>query len=368
MPRVTFLKYFQCTVVLFFCIVTLAFAQEYTLFRAEVMQIIPTEKDAYGRETIEAKILEGSEAGKLITIESVGPSIHVGETFYAERGTRQEDGTPVYYFVDFNRVPINYFLIGLFIICAVLVGGKQGIRGLLALTGSLLLIFFVLLPGIRAGHSPALLSVIVAVPIVMFGSYLTHGFNKTTTAAVIGMLVTITLTGALTYIIFPLAHLSGLWSEGAELLIDSGKAGDGGYDFTGILFCGMIIGFLGILIDIAVAQAIAVEELFRVNPLLSKKIARERALRMGREHIGTLINMLAILYVAAALPVLLYFLPADHGQPPVLNSEVFSMEIMRTMLGSIGLMLAVPITTVLAVFMLYKNQPKSSAKNDNIAT
>ncbi len=303
-------------------------------------------KDSERRsETVEAKILEGDEKGKIVIIENIPGDLTPGQKFFSETIVGS-DGKIDHYFTGYDRLPIDYFFIGLFILCAILIGGKQGARGIISLAGSLLLVAYILLPGIASGHSPLALSVIVAALIIILGSYVTHGFNRTTTAAILGMFITLIITSGLSYYSITFAHLSGVQNDLTDMGIDA-------YDFKSLLFAGMLIGLLGILIDIAITQAVAVEELLSMNPECSKKVIYARALRMGREHIGTLVNMLVILYVGTSLPLfLLYYKDLSLSIKRVMNLEIFSTAITHTMIGSIGLMLSVPITTLISLVFL----------------
>jgi uncharacterized membrane protein len=237
-------------------------------------------------------------------------------------------------------------------------GRGPGIRGIASLLGSLVLIFYLLLPGIYAGLSPVLVSIGVASLIIIVGSYITHGFNRTTTAAMLGMIATVFITGAATYFVIQAAQLSGFTSEhNVYLNFDT----DGRISMIGLLFGGIMIGLLGVLYDIAIGQAVAVEELARAGAHYTRTQVYQRGLRIGREHIGALINTLAIAYVGASLPLLLLFNQSDTSIMYIINSEMFSTEIIRILMGSIGLILAVPITTFIASYFLSaKNVPKEA--------
>ncbi len=127
----------------------------------------------------------------------------------------------------------------------------------------------------------------------------------------------------------------------------------GGIDLVGLLMGGIMIGLLGVLYDVSIGQSIAVEELHNIASHLSRWKIYKRAIRIGREHIGALVNTLAIAYVGASLPLLLLFYSgADASFSTIINREVFATEIIRILIGSIGLVLAVPITTLLSVIML----------------
>jgi uncharacterized membrane protein len=211
----------------------------------------------------------------------------------------------------------------------------------------------VLFPGILQGYSPVLLSVGVSAIIIILGSYITHGFNRTTTAAVLGMLVTIVVTGVIAYFAVDSTRLRGLETEDAMYLNLNMQ---GAIDLVGLLLGGILIGLLGVLYDAAIGQAVAVEELRRAGPNLSAKHVFLRALRIGREHIGALVNILALAYVGAALPLLLLFYTSKFPFSVSVNNEIFATEIIRSMIGSIGLILAIPITTLISVFILFRTE------------
>lgn len=300
-------------------------------------------------QTIRAEILEGSEKGKIVSVENDYISLKKDETFYLRIITDFE-GTKYYSVSDPYRLPVLFTLMGLFVIAVAVFGGLQGLRGLVSLIGGFFLIIYLLLPGILAGYSPIVVAIGVASLIIGVGSFITHGFNKMTLAAVCGMIVTILLTGALAWASIHFGRLTGFESEEAvSLYFNTG----GSIDFAGLLLAGILIGLLGILYDIAIGQAVSVEEIKRAGPGLSAREVYLRAQRIGREHTGALVNSLAIAYVGVSLPLLLLFY--NTGSDYVLlnmNREIFAAEIVRTMVGSIGLVLAVPITTIISVWML----------------
>lgn len=327
--------------------------------KAEVLEIlkqgtvnIPGTDVEHSNQTIKVKVVDGEEKGKVVVVENDYLDLEVGEVFYL-RHTKDTFGGADYYAVDEPyRMPRVLFLVGLFVVLVIIFGGIQGVRGIVSLFGSLILILYVLLPGILSGYSPLLVTIGVSSLIIIVGSYITHGFNKTTSCAVIGMIITVSITGALAFWAVHFTRLSGYGSDEMTYLnINSG----GQLDILGLLLGGIMIGLLGVLYDIAIGQAISVEELIRIAPHVPKKTIYQRATRIGREHIGALVNTLAIAYVGTALPLLLLFYQASSSNAWVtMNRELFATEIVRTMIGSIGLVLAVPITTAVSVWVLMK--------------
>lgn len=341
----------------------LAFAQTaqpdtITFLKAKVVDVVSSEvkqipgtETAENYQTIKAEILEGPQTGQVVTLDNDFLLMSVGDEFYLRHDVNPLDGTDYYSVDEPYRIPVLEFFVALFIVCLFVFGGKQGIRGLISLIASLLFIGYVLLPGILAGYSPVLVSMGVSALIIILGSYITHGFNRTTTAAVIGMLLTIVVTGALAYLAIHWGHFTGYTSEEATYLnFDT----SGSINFVGLLLGSVMIGLLGVLYDAGISQAVAVEELIHMGESAARGKILARAMRIGREHIGALVNTLAIAYVGVSLPLLLLF-KVSNTQPviTVINEELFATEIIRTMIGSIGLILAVPITTLVAVYMLY---------------
>ncbi len=372
-------KSFFCTTVLFASLFSVSHAQDIsaitdpnaevvTFVKAHVTDVlsqevrqIPGTNTMSNYQTIKAALLEGPNRGEIVQVDNDYLMMRPGDVFYFQHTTNPSEGIDRYVVSEPYRLPVLWFFVGLFIVCLCVFGGKQGMRGLLSLIASFFFIGFFLLPGILHGYSPILVSIGVSSLIIILGSYGTHGFNKTTTAAVAGMLATIVLSGALAWAAIDWAHLSGFSNEEATYLNFNTR---GSIDFIGLLFGSIMIGLLGVLYDAAISQAITVEELFSAGqaPLpagrqVTKLEVYKRAQRIGREHIGALVNTLAIAYVGVSMPLLLLFMTSHLDLWLTINQEVFATEIIRMMVGSIGLILAVPVTTTIAVWMLHTQHP-----------
>ena len=322
---------------------------------SQTVKEIPGTQTTANYQTLTALVITGPDAKKTVTVQNDYLDLKRGQEFYMTHVIEPSDGIDTYNVTEPYRLPAVFMWVGLFVFVTILFGGWQGIRGLLSLVVSIAAIVYVLLPGILHGYSPILLSMGICSAIVFVGSYLTHGFTKTTTAAVCGMIFTIIITGVLAYFAVHTTQLSGYTNEDSAYL---NLQTQGTIDFVGLLLGGIMIGLLGILYDAAISQAVAIEELGMAAEHYSRPRVFKRAMRMGREHIGALINTLAIAYVGASLPLLLLLHFSNMSLAVDLNQEIFSTEIIRTVIGSIGLILAVPITTLIATFMLVK--PKSS--------
>ena len=331
---------------------------DHTVVKARVTEIISSETEIIpGTDTeaivqeIEVKITEGSRAGEIISFTNDYIPLKDGQVFYLNI-IQTPDGTTYYSVSEPYRIPALVIFTMLFLAVVLLFGGKQGARGLVSLGVSVFVIFYFLLPRILSGGNPVLVSLLAASFIIVLGSYITHGFNRTTTTAVAGMVSTILATGILAFIAVKTAYLSGFSSDEAIYLNFNTQ---GTLDFQGLLFGGILIGLLGILYDAAISQAVIVEELHHANKLLPKKTVYRKAIRIGREHIGALVDTLAIAYVGASLPLFLFFFSAEGTSfMNVINREIFATEIIRILIGSIGVIMTVPITTWISTLLIVK--------------
>lgn len=259
------------------------------------------------------------------------------------------DGDPTdpesYQVVDFQRGTPLAVLALLFAAAVVALGRWRGAAALgsLVLTGVVLVVF--VLPAILAGKDPLAVAV-VGCSVIMFGTlYLTHGLSARTSVAVLGTLGSLVLIGLLGAGFAAASALTGADEDTASLANALGS----GLDGRGIVLAGLMIGALGALDDVTVTQASAVWELRRADPGLRPAALFGAAMRIGRDHVGAAVNTLVLAYAGAALPLLLLFSVAERGLVDTLTSQVIATEVVRTLVGSIGLVAAVPLTTLLAV-------------------
>jgi uncharacterized membrane protein len=266
------------------------------------------------------------------------------------------DGKEIYGVKDSYRLDVIWALLGSFILLVLFLGGKQGFLSLLSLVGSFGAMFYVLFPGILAGYNPVLLSGVLAVLILFLIMYMTHGFNRMTTSAFLGCFLTIAITIGLSYVVVLYAKLSG-FSDEESIYLNFNT--NGSINFQGLLLGAIIIGVIGIIDDIAITQASVVAELRNLNEKLSSQDIFRKAMKIGRDHTGAVVNSLVLAYTGASLPLLLLLYTSETPVLELINMDYISTEIVRTLVGSIGLVLAVPITTFVAVKLI---KDKSSVK------
>jgi uncharacterized membrane protein len=320
---------------------------------SEEERLVPGTATTHIFQTLLVEILEGEKRNEEVVMDNDFFKLRKGDKFFMNY-LITIGGEELYTVRDLDRRNALWGFLLLFVAAVVLLGGKQGLHSLLSLAGSFFVILYVLVPSILRGYPPIPTSIILASVILFIAIYFTHGWNRESHAAFAGTVVGVTFTGVLAYLGVTLARLSGFVSEESVYL----NFNVPGLDFQGLLLGGIMIGVLGVLDDIAITQSAVVSELYGSSPKISRREAYLRALRVGKEHVGALVNTLALAYTGAALPLLLLFSMSEASAGSILNQEVFATEIIRTIVGSVGLILTVPITTLLAVVLLEKHRGK----------
>ena len=300
------------------------------------------------------RLLEGERAGDVVALDNDLVRLREGDRIIVNR-LQAIDGFEWFAFKDTER---RAHLVGIFILLVGLVlwfAGKKGIRALVSLGLSLLAIFFVLVPALLAGYNPAWVSLGVSIIVLALILFLTHGINPRSAIAFAGTVSAIFITCAIAAYWVTAMRLTGFGSDASVFL--NFQTG-GALDFSGLLLGSMIIGLLGVLDDVSITQTSVVQELRAANNALGFKELYQRAIRVGRDHVGSLVNTLALAYVGAALPIVLLFSAGNSSLMMSLNQEIVAAEILRIIIGSIGLILAVPITTAMAAWYFKDKDPE----------
>jgi uncharacterized membrane protein len=293
------------------------------------------------------ELTAGADKGKDTVLEFTGepgdPVLHQGDHV---RMVRSVDSTGVvtYYFADFARgLPLTL----LAILFAVVVVAIARLRGLAALFGIVLafgiLVEFVL-PALLSGQPPLAVALVAGSAIMFVVLYLSHGFSWRTSTALLGTLGALALTGLLSLGATDVTHITGLQNEENT----SVQVYAHGIQLTGLLLAGFVIGSLGVLNDVTITQASAVFELADGDATASRRLLFTRGMRIGRDHIASTVYTLVLAYAGSALPILLLFTVAGRSLHDTITSDIVDDEIVRSLVGGIGLALAVPITTLVA--------------------
>jgi uncharacterized membrane protein len=336
---------------------------------ARVVEVVteePTDvglpEDAPTLMTVTAEVLEGPAAGELRTLPPVStevfPPLRVGDRLDLERVVI--DGVPQYYLRDFQRLPTLAWLVGLFVVAVLAIGRWHGLRSLLGLGLSLLIVVRFVVPAILAGSSPPLVAMVGAMAIMVVTLYLTHGVNEMTTSAVVGTAAALTVTIGLALLFIDRGRITGFASEEAVYA----RFAVEGLDLQGLVLAGLIIAALGVLDDVTVSQASTVFALHRTDPDLSWRALFGRAMTVGRDHIASVVNTLFLAYAGASLALLVLFSTGGLPVRQILNTELLAAEIIKTVVGSLGLIAAVPFTTALAATVALQRRTSAAAPDD----
>jgi uncharacterized membrane protein len=297
------------------------------------------------------RLTEGTGAGSVVTVElPVGPgapSISEGDEVVLNYIPASELGPARYSVVDHQRGQEMIFLLALCAAVIVAFGRWRGLTAILGLAVSFGVLLTFVIPGILSGSNPLLIAIVGSAAIMFAVLYLTHGLSARTSTAVLGTLVSLALIGVLGAAFSAAARLTGLDDQTTALVASLGV----GIDARGLLLAGMVIGALGVLDDVTVTQTSAVWELRRANPQLGATALFQSAMRIGRDHVASAVNTLVLAYAGASLPLLLLFSLSGRSLGDVATSQDVATEIVRTLVGSIGLVASVPVTTAVAALV-----------------
>ncbi|MCE9646652.1 MAG: YibE/F family protein [Chloroflexi bacterium] len=250
------------------------------------------------------------------------------------------------YFVDFIRSTPILWLTIIFAGAILLISRWKGLGALLSMIFSLYIIIDYIIPHILIGEDPLRVSIIGSALLLGITLYLTYGWNLKTHSSVISMILVLIITGILSALFVVFAKLNGTGDENVMFLM---QAMDTPINLRGLLLGGMIIGALGVLDDLVTTQASAVFELHHANPNFGFRALYNSAMRIGQDHVAATVNTLVLAYAGASLPMLLLFSLARGDYGSLINFSFIAEEIVRTLVGSLGLIAAVPLTTVIAI-------------------
>ena len=273
---------------------------------------------------------------------------HIRMSYFAKgpRGYR-------YTFDDFQRHSPMLLLVVVFAASVILLSRMQGVRALLGMAISLAVIVAFLLPALLRGGPPLPLALVTAITVAFAALYLAHGVHVGTHVAFAGSVLALLLTTILGAAFIAACHFTGYSDEyAATLTVANAKL-----DIRGLILAGLVIGALGVLDDITVTQVSAVAELQATDPSLSAYQLYRSGLRIGRDHVASTVNTLVLAYAGASLPLLLLFSQGGRSIGGVITSELVAVELVRALVGSIGLVAAVPITNGLAAWVVHRPPP-----------
>jgi uncharacterized membrane protein len=332
--------------------------------KARVEEIIEEGDVALG-ETVQryqvarVELLEGDYKGIVMEMDygrrqvlSNNVYLRPGDQILVTVGARP-DGVLTVYFADFVRINSLLWMVTIFVVTILVLSRWKGLRSLLSMALSLAVIIGYIIPHILAGEGPLRVSITGAIVLLMVTLYLTYGWNLKTHAAVLGMVIVLLLTGVLAGFFVYTTRLTGSGDENALFLMQMLNTQ---INLRGLLLGGMIIGALGVLDDLVTTQSSAVFEVHHLNPSLGFGELFRSVMRIGQDHVAATVNTLVLAYAGAALPMLLMFSLGRGNYGTFINFEFVAEEIVRTIVGSLGLVAAVPLTTAIATLFALRSE------------
>jgi uncharacterized membrane protein len=331
------------------------------VYRGRIVEFLPPTGDPTDPD-VRIVVLDGALQGQTVDGHLQGPSgaealprYQVGDEVIVNAST-DPDSTFIAV-ADLYRIPALTLLLILFAVAVTVVGGWRGVRSLIALALTLAVIIKIVVPLIIAGRDPVWVAIAAATGVTIVTLLLTEGAHTRTVAAVIGTFASLALVALLAVVFDGLARFTTF--HGSEEVGYLQAAGLGNIDIGGLFLAAIIFGALGILDDVTVTQAATVAELHDTSPSLSRMGLARRSLNVGRSHIAANVNTLVLAYVGASLPLIVLF--AAGRQSPLLTAsmEIVAVEFVRAIVGSIGIVAAVPLTTAVAVVLTDRRLPFS---------
>jgi uncharacterized membrane protein len=330
------------------------------LVHARIVELLAT-ADQPGEPDARVMVVEGPDAGKMLDAFLQGPSgqedvprYAVGDEVIVNISQQGQDADFIAV-ADRYRVPALGALLGLFAVAVTLVGGWRGVRSLIALALTLAVIIRIVVPLLLAGWNPVLLAVTSATLVTLATFLLTEGARPTTIAAAAGTFICLALTAVLAVAFNALAQFTELQGSGDLVYLQT--VGRPELDLGGLLLAAVIFGALGILDDVTVTQAATVHELFEADPRVSRTELFRRAMNVGRSHISATVNTLALAYVGASLPLIVLFNAGQQDPLLTVSGEIVAVEVVKALVGSIGIVAAVPATTAISVLLVGRPLP-----------
>jgi uncharacterized membrane protein len=312
--------------------------------------------DAQPTQRVVMEILSGSQRGRQVEILHGGrltasiAHLAPGDRVLVEHSAGGPAGER-FIISDFIRLPALLGLAAVFAVAVIAIGGWVGVRALIAMGTSVAVIAAFIVPGIASGHDPLAVCLTGALLLMTASLYLIHRWTWKTHTALLGLAISLTLTAILGALFTAWSRLTGFGSEDAAFLAQATTVP---LNLRGIALGAILIGAAGVLDDVVVAQVSTTFELRRANPALTWRQLFARSMVVGRDHIASMVNTLLLAYAGAALPLLLLMTAYSAPLAQTLNREFLAEEIIRTLVGSLGLVLAVPITSVIAALVAHR--------------
>ncbi len=308
------------------------------------------------------RVTEGPEAGQEVKSDvfqdATSPQIDIGTSVWL---VETEPGSGEYSLSEINRQPAIVWLLIIFAVAVVAFARWKGLAALAGLISSMALLIWFVLPSLLLGKDPVIVAAVGAAAIAIVAMLFAHGLHVGTAVAIVGTVIALIVTLALAWIFTGFVNLSGLGDEGSYFLNLQGMD----FDIRGLFLAGVVIGALGVLDDVTITQAASVAEVKRADPSASWSQLFGAGMRVGRDHVAATVNTLVLAYVGAALPTFILLTMSDAGLLQSISNEIIAQEVVRALVGGLGIISAVPITTaVMAATLANRDSYDGAGQNE----
>lgn len=313
------------------------------------------------------KITSGKYKGEILDIENSLPENEAYRIF-VNKGDKvvvmiEEYGNNYeVYIADYSRTNYIMYLTILFIVLILIIGKMKGLKSIISLTLTIGSVFYILLPQILKGANPIPISILISIGVTIITIFLVSGINSKGIAAIVGTSVGVIIAGSISYYVGFKIHLTGLSAEEATMLMYIPQ--NISFNFKNLLFSGIILGSLGAIMDVGMSIASSIEEIHNANNSLTTKELFSSGMNVGKDVMGTMTNTLILAYTGSSIPLLLLFTAYETSLVKVMNLDVIATEVIRSLSGSIGLVLTIPITAFIASVLIKKQKLKEEERHE----
>ncbi|MCR2043305.1 YibE/F family protein [Anaerosalibacter massiliensis] len=318
-------------------------------------------------QDVKLKITSGKYKNKVVDIEN-----HLSDnTFYniiVKKGDKvvvsiEESGDEHLNvsIADYSRQNHIFYLAIIFIALIIIIGRKKGLKAVLSLGITMFAILKILLPMMLKGKNPIPITIIISIGITLITMFIISGINNKSIAAILGTSGGVLIAGLIAYYVGNKAKLTGLSSEEAMMLTYIPQKVN--FNFNSLLFSGIILGSLGAVMDVGISISSSMEEVYNANKDLTRKELFSAGMNVGKDVMGTMTNTLILAYTGSSIPLLLLFMAHETSIIKILNLDIIATEVIRSIAGSIGLVLTIPLTAFISSLLISRYKDKEKTNN-----
>ncbi len=321
--------------------------------------------DIFGEQfqEVKLKVTSGKYKDELFDIQN-DLSSNVVYDIVVDKGDKvvvmieENEAGPSVFISDYSRGDYTLYLTILFVVLILLVGRFKGVKALISLSLTMASIIYILLPSILKGMNPVPISILISIVITIITIFLVGGINSKSFATIIGTISGVVIAGAISYFVGSKIQLTGLSPEEAGMLLYIPQ--DITLNFQNLLFSGIILGSLGAVMDVGMSISSSIDEINKANSSLTQRELFKSGMNVGKDIMGTMTNTLILAYAGSSIPILVLFMAHEASIVKVMNLDIIATEIVRSLSGSIGLVLTIPITAFVASILIKKEKSKES--------